>query len=257
MTDPSVVRVEARGPVLVVTLDRPAKRNAVSAAMTSQLDAALDRLDHDDTLRVAVLAAEGPVFCAGSDLVEGPGEPTRLGGEYGVVRRRRSKPVVAAVQGPALGGGFELVLACDLVVAASTASFSLPEASRGRVANAGGLFRTFDRLPRNVAMELLVADGRLGATRAHDLGLVNRLSEPGHVLADALALAREICGAAPGSVAEVLDAAHVLGAAGEIAGWDVTALALARTIDSDDRAEGDRAFAERRPPRWTHDADGV
>lgn len=251
-----LVQVETRGPVLLVTLDRPAKRNAVSAKITAGLDEAFNRFEDDASLRVAVLAANGPVFCAGTDLTEGAGDPTSRGGEYGFIRRQRTKPVVAAVDGPALGGGFELVMACDLVVASTSASFSMPEASRGRVANAGGLFRTFDRLPRNLAIELLLASGQLGATRAYDLGFVNRLAERGSVLAEALLLAREICGSAPGSVVEAMAAVHALAAAGESAGWEATAHALARTIGSEDRAEGDRAFAEKRQPAWVLRPEG-
>lgn len=258
-----LVRVEATGPVLVVTLDRPDRRNAVSAAMTAGLDAAFERLATDDDLRVAVLAAEGPVFCAGSDLVERPGGSTPRGGEYGFIRRRRTKPVVAAVQGPALGGGFELVLACDLVVASTSAWFSLPEAGRGRVPNAGGLFRAADRLPRNVALELLVAGGRLQAQRAYELGLVNRLVAGGTVdtmdttdtvLEEAVRLAQGVCGSAPGAVAAVLDAVRAIDDGVSAAGWQATATALERTLGSSERAEGDLAFTERLPPRWAASA---
>ena len=177
------VRAERRGQVLVVTLDRPGKRNAIDAAMTACLSAAFDRFEEDPRLRVAILAANGTVFCAGSDLVTGPGQPTASGGEYGLIRRRPLKPVIAAVEGPAIGGGFELVLACDLVVAAKGAYFCLPEATRGRVANAGALFRAGARLPRNLATELLIADACLTAERAFHVGLVNRLVEPGQALA--------------------------------------------------------------------------
>lgn len=251
MTDTAVVRVEERGAVLVITLDRPAKRNAVSAQMTRELDAAFNRFDDDSALRVAVLAANGPVFCAGSDLGDGPGEPSERGGEYGFIRRRLTKPVIAALEGPAIGGGFELVMACDFVVAAEPVTFSLPEATRGRVANAGGLFRTFDRLPRNVALELLVAGAHLGAARAHSLGFVNRLCSPGKALSEALVLAGEICGSAPSSIVEVMSAVHTFGAATEIAGWDATGLALMHTLDTEERAEGSRAFFERRRPNWS------
>ena len=244
------VRVEAVGPVLVVTLDRPAKRNAVDAATTAALDAAFARLDADPDLRVGVLAATGPVFCAGSDLVDGPGAPTPAGGEYGVIRRARDKPVVAAVDGPAVGGGFELVLACDLVVASRAASFSLPEGIRGRIANAGALFRAADRLPRSVATELLLTGGTLGAERAHELGLVNRLVGPGAVVDAARGLALEICGSAPGSVTAVLAALRDVDAAREQAGWTATERASAAIAGSPDWTEGTAAFRERRTPRW-------
>ena len=249
------VRIRLAGPVMVVTLDRPDKRNAVNAAMTAALDAAFQRLEDDSDLRVAVLEGSGPVFCAGSDLVEGPGSATRAGGEYGLIRRARSKPVVAAVEGPALGGGFELVLACDLVVASHNATFSLPEATRGRVPNAGGLFRGGDRLPRNVALELMVAGASLSAERAYQLGLVNRLVEPGMALAVAARLALDVCGSAPGSVQAVLTALRSLVAEQEAVGWRVTAETLVAVSGSAERAEGKEAFLQRRPPSWSPDRD--
>ncbi|MDT9592154.1 enoyl-CoA hydratase-related protein [Nocardioides zeae] len=240
------------GPVPVVELDRPHRRNAIDAATTAALDAAFDRLEDDPTLRAAVLGGRGPAFCAGSDVIDGPGTPTARGGWYGVVRRGPLKPVVAAVDGPALGGGFELVLACDLVVASTAASFGLPEATRARLALAGGLFRAADRLPRNVATELLLTGGRLDAARAHALGLVNRLVAPGDALATAVALATDLCrDAAPTSVEETLRVTRRLDAAAEADAWAATAAAAERVAASPDRAEGTAAFRERRAPRWT------
>lgn len=244
------VRAERRGPVLVVTLDRPDKRNAIDPAMTAGLSAAFDEFEDDPSLRAAVLAATGPVFCAGSDLLAGPGQPTGRGGEYGFIRRRPVKPVIAAVEGPAVGGGFELALACDLVVAARGAYFALPEASRGRVANAGALFRAGDRLPRNLAIELLVAGGQLSAERAFAAGLVNRLVAPGTTLASAVDLACTVIGSAPSSVEAVLRALRALDGEAERRGWEATADAVARLQGTPDRAEGDAAFRERRQPRW-------
>lgn len=250
-----VVKVRLAGPVMVVTLDRPEKRNAVNAAMTAALDAAFQKLEDESDLRVAVLEGAGPVFCAGSDMVDGPGPATQAGGEYGFIRRARSKPVIAAVEGPALGGGLELVLACDLVAASHSATFSLPEATRGRVPNAGGLFRGADRLPRNVALELMVAGGRLSAERAFQLGLVNRLVAPGTALVGALGLALDVCGSAPGSVRAVLHALRRLEAEQEAAGWKATAETIADVSVSAEWAEGNDAFFNRRPPRWSPDRD--
>jgi len=142
------------------------------------------------------------------------------------------------------------VMACDVVVAATGSSFSLPEATLGRVANAGGLFRTFERLPRNVALELLLTGGRLDVARAYDLGLVNRISDPGAAVEVALVLARDICGSAPNSVTQVMRAVRTVSTEQDEAGWATTARALANTVDSDDRVEGNAAFLERRPPRW-------
>ncbi|UGQ11113.1 enoyl-CoA hydratase-related protein [Yinghuangia sp. ASG 101] len=252
---PDFVRVATRGPVLLVTLDRPAKRNAVNAEMTLALDAAFDRLDGDPALRVGVLAAEGPYFCAGTDLRTGAGPHTARGGMYGVIRRRRHKPLVAAVAGPALGGGFELVLVADLVVASRDAWFALPETTRGRVPAGGGLFRAPDRLPRNIAVELMLTAGRLEAERAHHLGLVNRLTEPNDVLAEALDLALATCGGAPEAVAELFTALHASSAADDAAGWAATHTARTTLLASDDRTEGNAAFVERRAPRWVPDDD--
>lgn len=247
------VVVERHGPVLLVVLDRPEKRNAVDEAMTRGLDAAFARLESEPSLRAGVLAANGPVFCAGSDLLGGPGEPTPEGGPYGLAGRARRKPLVAAVDGPALGGGFELVLSCDLVVASTRAAFSLPEAGRGRVANAGGLFRAPDRLPRNLALELLLTGGQLDATRAYQVGLVNRLTEPGAAVAGAVDLATEICRSSPRAVARVLGARRAVEAAGEEAGWRATGTAVAELRGSADWVEGTAAFREKRPPRWELD----
>jgi enoyl-CoA hydratase/carnithine racemase len=242
--------------VLVVTLDRPEKRNAFDAALTASLSEAFDLFEDDPGLRVAILTATGTVFSAGSDLLTGPGELTARGGEYGLIRRLPLKPVIAAVQGPALGGGFELVLACDLVVAARDAFFALPEAARGRVANAGGLFRAGGRLPRNLAAELLIAGGRLTAERAFHVGLVNRLTESGQALHGALELARAIAGCAPDSVEQTLRAMHAMDAESERLGWNATLGAVSRMVGSADRAEGDAAFRERRQPRWAAGAAG-
>jgi enoyl-CoA hydratase len=250
MAERSVVRVETRGPVLLVTLARPEKRNAVDEAVTLALDAAFDRLDDDPDLRVGVLAAEGPFFCAGSDLVSGAGPHTERGGMYGVIQRRRTKPLVAAVGGAALGGGFELVLACDLVVAARTAWFALPETTRGRVPAAGGLFRAPDRLPRNVAVELMLTAGRLDAERAHALGLVNRLVDAEQVLETALGLALATMASAPQAVEQLFAGLHAVSASGDEVGWATTHTAMTTLLTSTDRTEGNAAFVERRPPRW-------
>src|SRR4051794_14293515 len=160
-------------------MDRPGKRNAVDAAMTAQLSAALDLLEDDDELWVGVLTGTGGAFSAGTDLIAGAGEPTPRGGPYGVVRRVRAKPLIAAVEGLALGGGMEMVLACDLVVAGRGATFGLPEVARGLVATCGGLFRGPRALPRNVARELLYTGERLGAERAERPRLVHGVPRGG------------------------------------------------------------------------------
>jgi len=186
------VTTERRGRVLVVRMDRPAKRNAVDAAMTAALDAALNELEDDPDLWCGVLTGGPEMFCAGTDLAQGPGSPTERGGNYGVVRRTRGTPLVAAVEGIAYGGGFEIVLACDLVVAGRSARFGLPEVTRGVIANCGALFRAPRPLPLTVAKQLLLTGQPLPASRAYELGLVTELVDDGGAEAAAVTVAEQI-----------------------------------------------------------------
>src|ERR1017187_1236896 len=149
------VRHEWHGRALVIRMEREAKRNAIDQSTTRGIDEALNLLEDDDQLWAGVITGTTAVFSAGTDLRDGAGGPTERGGEYGVIRRRRNKPLIAAVEGPAFGGGFEIALACDLVVASRTARFALPESRRGVVASSGALFRAMRALPLNVAKELL------------------------------------------------------------------------------------------------------
>lgn len=255
MTPTRNVLVEREGAVAVVTLDRPERRNAIDAATGAQLRAAFDAIEQDDGLRVAILTGAGPVFCAGMDLrafVTGEAEEILFGpGRFGgFVSRTRRKPVIAAVQGAALGGGFELVLACDMAVAAEGATFGLPECRRGIVAGAGGAFRLGRLLPKALANEILLTGETFGAERAAALGLVNRVVK-GDPLEAARDLARRIAGNAPLSV----EASLVLARHGREAGpedcWAENDRRLRALMASDDAEEGARAFAEKRPPRWT------
>lgn len=245
------VTTERRGQVLVIRMDRPARRNAVDATMTAGLDAAMDALDDDPDLRVGVLTGSSEVFSAGTDLVDGAGPPTPRGGEYGVARRRRRTPLVAAVEGPALGGGFELLLACDLVVASRAAVLGLPEVRLGLVANCGGLFRGPRQLPLNVARQMLLTGEPLSAERAWSLGLVNVLSEPGDALRDALVLADRICAGSPAAVSASLEAVDACFAQADADGWRATESAWAQATASVDSTEGVDAFLDRRAPRWS------
>ena len=165
-TGESLVRAERTGRLLVVRMCREAKRNAVNRQLADELDAAFNLLEDDDGLWAGVLTGTGSVFCAGSDLTAGGDYLTERGGEYGLIRRRRRKPLIAAVEGSALGGGMELVLACDLVVASRTARFGLPEVSRGVVASSGALFMAPRALPANLARELLLTGEPIDADRA-------------------------------------------------------------------------------------------
>lgn len=245
------VRGERRGAVQVLTMDRLDRRNAFDGAMTEALDAALNTVEEDETIRAAVLTGGPDVFSAGTDVRAWAGEPTERGGPYGIAGRRLRKPVIAAVEGAAAGGGFEIALSTTMVVASRTASFSFPEVGLGLVAECGGLFRAPRALPLNVARELLLTGESLGAPRAHEMGLVNRLTEPGAALDEALALAERIADLAPIAVAETLAAVEAAHAAEDEQRWAETLAAKERARASSDAAEGVSAFLAKRPPHWT------
>jgi enoyl-CoA hydratase len=240
-----------QGHVLVVTMARAAKRNAIDRAMADALDEALNELDDDADLWAGVLTGTDEIFSAGSDLTSGGDYVTPRGGEYGIIRRERRKPLIAAVEGPALGGGLEIVLACDLVVASTTATFGLPEVTIGVIPTCAGLFRGPRALPLNVAKQLILTGRPIDARRAHEVGLVNVLVEPGAAVDGALELARQICANAPVSVQQCLAAVNRLAAADDGLGWDMTNQALTTVLGSEDAREGVNAFLEKRPPVWT------
>ena len=181
MTNDTRHRVGTRrvGHVLVVSMERGAKRNAIDRAMADALDDALNQLDDDDQLWAGVITGSADVFCAGSDLTAGGDYVTTRGGEYGIIRRRRRKPLIAAVEGPALGGGLEVALACDLVVAARTARFGLPEVGIGVVPTCAGLFRAPRALPLNLARQLILTGQPIDAARGYEAGFVNVLTAAG------------------------------------------------------------------------------
>jgi acetyl-CoA carboxylase beta subunit/enoyl-CoA hydratase/carnithine racemase len=245
------VTTDRHGRVLVVRIERPEKRNAIDAATAHGIDEALNRFQDDPALWAAILTGTSEVFCAGTDIVAGPGEPTERGGPYGIIRRHHTKPVIAAVEGLALGGGFEIAMACDLVVASREAAFGLPETRRGLVANSGALLRAMRCLPLNVARELLITGTRLDARRAHEIGFVTRLAEPGHAVEVALALAEEIGASSPTAVSATLRALEEQWDQAEAAGWAATARAERRIAAGPDKQEGLDAFAAKRAPRWS------
>jgi enoyl-CoA hydratase len=237
--------------VLVIGMRRDEKRNAINRELAFALDEAFNQLDDDPELWVGVLAGTTVAFSAGSDIAARGDYKTERGGEYGLIRRRRNKPLIAAVEGPALGGGLELVLACDLVVAATTATFGLPEVRRGLVPTSAGLFRAPSTLPLNLARELILIGDSIDAERAHAAGFVNRLVEPGEAENGAVALAQRHCLNSPLAVRACLQAVNGQQADGDEAGWTVTRKAAAMIANSHDAKEGMRAFFERRPPIWT------
>ena len=243
------VHTEVRGRVLVIELRRPEKRNAVDHEVTDGLSAALDRMEDDAELWAGVLTGGPSVFSAGTDLRAGSTSTPR-GGPYGMIRRRRHTPLIAAVEGPALGGGTEIVLACDLVVASTTAVFGLPEVELGLVPNCAGLFRAPRALPLNVARELLLTGGRLDVDRAERLGLVNRVVPAGEALAVAVAMAEQICTHGPVAVRETMRAINGFYAEEDERGFALTDAAETAIQASADAKEGVAAFLEKREPRW-------
>jgi len=190
------------------------------------------------------------VFSAGSDLGLGSGEPTERGGEYGVIRRPHTKPRIAAVEGLAFGGGMEIVLACDLVVASRSARFALPEIKRGLFAVYGGAFRAGRALPLNIAKEVVLTGDPIPAERAASFGFVNVLCEDGHALEEALALAARIVANAPVAVRESLRVLEGTASADEELGWALTEDAKAAVFASEDAKEGRDAFLAKRAPVW-------
>jgi len=251
MSAGELVLLQRDGYVLTITLQRQNKRNAFNRELADALDASLNTLDDDTSLYAGVLTGGTECFCAGSDLSSRGDYVTERGGEYGLIRRRRIKPLIAAVEGVALGGGMEIALACDLVVAAADARFGLPEVMRGVIPTCGALFRTQQRLPPNIARELVLKGEPMPAVRAYELGFVNEIAQPGKALEQALALAHRIAQNAPLSVQASLAAMNGMLALDEADGWLATAEALASIKDSEDMEEGIRAFFEKRPPVWS------
>jgi crotonobetainyl-CoA hydratase len=264
MTDPTppAVLTELRDHVLLVTLNRPEARNAVNAELTQGLGDALERADGDPGIRVVVLTGAGDrTFCAGADLkaisrgesLNPPG--TEQWGFAGFVNHPVSKPVIAAVQATALGGGTELVLASDLVVAAQSAKFGLPEVRRGLMAAAGGLIRLPEQLPRKVAMHMMLTGEPIDAATALRWGLVNEVVPDGRVLDAALDLAGVVAANAPLAVQATKRVALGLHReAGDIPAerdaWRANDVEMVALMSSEDAIEGPTAFAEKREPVW-------
>ncbi len=254
MTDTSPVLTEVVGDgILVVTLNRPDARNAINTEVSALIAAALDRLDDESELRVGVIAGNGPAFCAGMDLKAfARGEEMVFGprGFAGIVKQPATKPLIAVVDGPAMGGGFEVVLACDLIVASERARFGLPEVKRGLTASGGGLFRLPHRIPYHQAMELILSGEPIEPARALELGLINRLTPAGEALPAALELAAVVAANAP------LAAAASKRVVRESVDWPVHEVfdrqepIVDPVRKSADAAEGAKAFGEKRTPRW-------
>jgi enoyl-CoA hydratase/carnithine racemase len=244
------------GHIAVVTLNRPEVRNAINGIVARALDYFVKQTERDDSIRVCILASsQDKAFCAGADLAEisaGRGDTlmTPDGGFAGFVDQKRTKPWIAAVRGPALAGGCELALACDMIVVADNSRFGLPEVKRGLFAGAGGVYRLPRLIPRNVALEMIATGDPIDAQRAHALGLVNRVVPSEGVFEAALGLARAIAANAPLSVRASLQVARV---AAEMTDSEVAKMAhaISRPVMlSEDAKEGALAFLEKRPARW-------
>jgi enoyl-CoA hydratase len=247
------VLLERHGEVLLITLNRPDQRNAVNAAVAQGMASALDLLDQTAELRVGILSGAGKGFCAGMDLkafVAGERPYAGDRGFAGIAQRPPAKPLIAAVEGFAVAGGFEIALACDLIVAARGTRFGIPEVKRGLVAAGGALLRLPRRIPYHLAMELALTGEFIDAERAHAVGLVSRLVEPGESVPAALELASVIVANGPLALAaskqilvEAVDwpMAEAWTRQGEIAG---------PVMASEDAREGSLAFAQKRQPRW-------
>lgn len=252
MADADDARVETtrEDHLLVVRMVRGAKRNAVDRKMADALDEALSQLDDDDSLWAGILTGTDQIFCAGSDLRSNGDYVTERGGEYGIIRRERRKPLIAAVEGMALGGGLEIALACDMIVAARDARFGLPEVSIGVIPTCAGLFRAPSAMPLNLARELILTGEPIGAERAYGAGLVNRLAEPGQALAEARVLAASVSKNAPLSVQGCLQSVNEWTRRAEPLGWELTARAFQGIAGTEDQREGVMSFLEKRPPEW-------
>jgi len=247
------VLTERRGRVLLITLNRPDARNAVNAALAQGVAAALEELDGDGELQVGVITGAGKGFCAGMDLkafVRGESPHVEGRGFAGITQRSADKPLIAAIEGFAVAGGLEVALSCDLIVAAREAKLGIPEVKRSLVAAGGALLRLPRRIPFHVAMEMALTGDPISAERGYELGLVNRLAEPGVAVETALELAEAIARNAPLALAASKriaveapewSAEEMWQKQGEIAG---------PVFVSEDAREGATAFAEKREPVW-------
>jgi enoyl-CoA hydratase len=248
------VLVEQRDRILIVTINRLRAKNAIDAAVSHGLADAMDRLDEDPALSVGIITGAGGIFCAGMDLKAfARGENVAVEGRgLGFTERPPSKPLIAAVEGYALAGGTEVALATDLIVAAEDSAFGIPEVKRGLVAGGGGLFRLPLRIPSAIAMQLALTGENLPASRAHELGMVNVLTQPGGALEGAIALAEQITANGPLAVAatkRVMIESREWSAEER---WTRQFEIIGPVFASKDAKEGAIAFAEKRAPEWTN-----
>jgi crotonobetainyl-CoA hydratase len=250
----SIVR-ERRDYVEILRIDRPEAKNAINDVVAHALERALDDVEHDPEVRVVLLTGTGDTFSAGADLKmvaagDSQGFITKRGGFAGIVARDFPKPIIAAVNGTAVAGGFEIALACDLIVAADTAVFGLFEVKRGLFAGGGGLIRLPRRVPLALAMEIAIVGSTIDAERAFSVGLVNRVVPPADVLDCALGLATEIAANSPLAVRNTRRMVREAGDLTEAEAWKRSAELSREVFASPDSVEGATAFKEKRPPVW-------
>jgi enoyl-CoA hydratase len=251
VTEPVLVSIDDG--VMVITINRPHVRNAINKAISESIASSLDRLDGDSAIQVAIITGTGGVFSSGMDLkafVAGEIPVVEGRGFAGFCEKLPRKPLIAAIEGYAVGGGCEMALCCDLIVAADDAHFGIPEVKRGLVAGAGGLLRLPRQIPYRVAMELALTGEFFSARRAYELGFINRLAEHGSALEVAKQLAAAIASNGPLAVAiskQILQASR---------NWSTDEMFarqfsyIRQITDSEDAIEGPKAFAEKRTPVW-------
>jgi len=248
------VLVERRGGVQVITINRPEAKNALNAGVAQGVAAAVDELDADDSLRVGVLTGAGGTFSSGMDLkafMRGETPAIEGRGLCGITETPPRKPLIGAVEGWALAGGFELLLACDLVVASEEARFGVPEVKRALVAAGGAAFLLSRRIPQALALELLLTGDPVSAARAAEMGLVNRVVPAGGALDAAVELAQAIAKNGPLAVAVTKQIARTSNDWTIEQGWKEQGVIATPVFTSQDAMEGATAFAERREPVWT------
>jgi enoyl-CoA hydratase len=250
---PTTILTERRGSILIVTINRPEAKNAFNSETAFQMNAAMDLLDQEGELFAGIITGAGGTFSAGADLKEAASgakreRPPR--GGFGVFAQPPRKPLIAAVEGYAVGGGFELCLSCDLIVAARDAKFGLPEVKHNVVAIGGGLFRLPKRMPYHIAMELALTGDFRDAEYFHRVGVVNRIVDPGKALDDAIGFTQSLLLNGPTALAATKQIVQRAYDWSDEEGWRNQIDFARKALDSEDRKEGLRAFAEKRKPIW-------
>ncbi|HKU97442.1 MAG TPA: crotonase/enoyl-CoA hydratase family protein [Vineibacter sp.] len=247
------VLTERRGPILIVTINRPEAKNAFDGESSVAMEAAMDLLDAEDELFIGIITGAGGNFSAGADLkaaARGGPRPKLARGGFGIMKRPPRKPVIAAVEGYAVGGGLEMCLSCDLIVAARDAKLGLPEVRHNVVAIGGGLFRLPRRMPYHVVMELALTGAFKDAAFFQQYGLINRIAEPGKALEEAIKLAESLLVNGPTALAASKEIIFQSLNWQDGEGWDKQMPIAQKALESEDRREGLKAFAEKRKPVW-------